>query len=273
MAAGDFRSPVKQSIATALRVLGCAAVMAAVPTLSRADEFTLGDVVSDAGLYFTAPLRWDGSDWLFFGGSIAAIAVAHDFDSRVRDHFAPAGAAGVTGSDKNSIRDAIPAASMVVGTWLVSEFTDDSFANTEAYTMLEAAGFSTVTAEALKYAAGRERPDETTDSNTWRAGGSSFPSLHTTAAFAIGTVFAESGNDDYRWLRRALGYGMAGATTYLRLHGNQHWLSDTVAGAALGIATGRFTTHRRLQRARDWNLSVAPSEYGGLKLSFNMIVN
>jgi membrane-associated phospholipid phosphatase len=264
---------VKQSKSSALTVLGYAAVLAACPVLSRADDFTFGDVWSDAKSYFTAPLRWDGSDWLFFGGSIAAVAVAHDFDTRVRDHFAPAGAAGVTGSDNNSLRDAIPAASLVVGTWLVSEVTDDSFANTEAYTMLEAAGFSTVTAEALKYAAGRERPDQTTDRNAWRSGGSSFPSLHATAAFAVGTVFAESGNDEYRWLRWLLGYGMATGTTYLRLHDNQHWLSDTVAGAALGIATGRFSTHRRLERARDWNVSVAPSEYGGIKLSFNMIVN
>jgi membrane-associated phospholipid phosphatase len=264
---------MKQSILRALTLLGCTAVLAACPTLSRADDFTFGDVLSDAKSYFTAPIRWDGSDWLFFGGSIAAIAVAHDFDSRVRDHFAPTGAAGLTGSDPNSLRDAIPAAALVAGTWLVARITDDSFANTEAYTMLEAAGFSTVTAEALKYAAGRERPDETTDSNAWRDGGSSFPSLHTTAAFAIGTVFAESGNDDYRWLRRAVGYGMASFTTYLRLHDNQHWLSDTVAGAALGIATGRFSTHRRLERAHDWNLSVTPSEYGGIKLTFNMIVN
>jgi membrane-associated phospholipid phosphatase len=239
-------------------VLGRTAVLASRPTLSWADDFTFGDVPSDAKSYFTAPLRWDRPDWLFFGGSITAIAVAHDFDSRVRDHFAPAGAAGVTGSDKNGLRDAIPAASVVVGTWLVSKVTDDSFANTKAYTMLEAAGFSTVTAEAFKYAAGRERPNQTTDSNPWRAASSSFPSLHTTAAFAIGTVFAESANDDYRWLRWVLGYGMASGTTYLRLHGNQHWLSDTLAGAALGIAMGRFSAHRRLERARDWNLSVTP---------------
>jgi membrane-associated phospholipid phosphatase len=134
---------------------------------------------------------------------------------RVRDHFAPAAAAGVTGSDTNSLRDAIPAAALVVGAWLVSEVTDDSFANTAAHTMLEAAGFSTVTAEALKYAAGRERPDQTTDSNTWRPSGSSFPSLHTTAAFAIGTVLA------FRHDR---------------------------GRAALGIATGSFITHRGLER-------------------------
>jgi membrane-associated phospholipid phosphatase len=268
-----LRGKVKQSKWTPLAILGCTALLSGWPLPSHADDFTLGDVLSDAKLYFTAPLRWDGSDWLFFGGSIAAIAVAHDFDSQVRDHFAPVGAAGLTGADKNSIRDFIPTASMVVGTWLVGEVTDDSFASTEAYTMLEAAGFSSVTAEALRYAAGRERPDETTDTNDWRDGGNSSPSLVATAAFAVGAVFAESGSDVYRWFRRVLGYGMASATAYLRLHGNQHWLSDTVAGAALGIATARFSTHRRLARAHDWNLSVTPSQYGGVKLRFNMIVN
>jgi membrane-associated phospholipid phosphatase len=248
-------------------------VLCAWPGPTLADDITLGDVLTDAGQYFTAPLRWDESDWLFAGGSLAAIAVAHDFDSRVRAHFAPTGPAGLTGSDSNSIRDAIPAASLVVGTWLVSEVTDDSFANTEAYTMVEAAGFSTVTAEAFKYAAGRERPDQTTDPNDWRDAGSSFPSLHATAAFAVGAVFAESGSDDYRWLRRVLGYGMATATAYLRVRDNQHWLSDTVAGAALGIASGRFVTHRRLDRAHVWNLSFAPSQDGGLMMTFSMIAN
>jgi len=199
--------------------------------------------------------------------------VAHDFDSRVRSHFAPPGAAGVSGTDTGSLRDALPAASLVMGTWLVSEVTSDSYANTEAYTMVEAAGFSSITAEALKYAAGRERPDQTTDPNNWRDAGSSFPSLHATAAFAVGTVFAESGSDDYRWFRRVVGYGMASATAYLRVHGNQHWLSDTVAGAALGIASGRFVTHRRLERAHAWNVSFAPSPDGGLMMTFSMILD
>jgi hypothetical protein len=35
----------------------------------------------------------------------------------------------------------------------------------------------------------------------------------------------------------------------------------------------RIATHRRLARAHDWNLSVTPSQYGGVKLTFNMIVN
>jgi membrane-associated phospholipid phosphatase len=264
---------MRQAPWTALTLLGGTLLLCGRIEPAQADDFSLGDVLTDTRLYFTAPLRWDESDWLFLGGSVTAFAVAHSFDARVRDHFAPAGPAGVTGTDTNSTRDFLPTLSLVAGTWLVSEVTNDSFANTEAYTMVEAAGFSTVTAEALKYAAGRERPDQTTDPNNWRDSGSSFPSLHSTAAFAVGTVFAESGSDDYRWFRRVVGYGMAAATSYVRVRNNQHWLSDTVAGAALGIASGRFVTHRRLERAHAWNVSFTPSPEGGLMMTFSMILD
>ncbi len=110
---------------------------------------------------------------------------------------------------------------------------------------MEAGVLSSVTATAIGYAAGRERPDATTSPNEWRHGGDSFPSLHATAAFAIGTVFAESGNDEYRWVRRLLGYGVAGASSYIRVKDNLHWLSDSVAGAAIGIATARFVLNRQ----------------------------
>src|ERR1700722_9704107 len=156
---------MKHSTRTAFALLAAAIVLCSRPNLGLADDFTLGDVFGDAKDYFTAPIHWSESDWLFFGGSIAAIAAAHQFDTRVRDHFAAPGAAGLTGADADDVRDILPAASLLVGTWLISEVTDDSFANTEAYTMAEAAGFSTLTAEALKYAAGRERPDQTTDPN------------------------------------------------------------------------------------------------------------
>jgi membrane-associated phospholipid phosphatase len=69
--------------------------------------------------------------------------------------------------------------------------------------------------------------------------------MHSGAAFAIGTVFAESGNDRHRWLRRVIGYGVAGYTAYARVDHNAHWMSDAMAGAALGYSTARFTMQRR----------------------------
>jgi membrane-associated phospholipid phosphatase len=50
---------------------------------------------------------------------------------------------------------------------------------------------------------------------------------------------------------------------------NQHWLSDTVAGAALGAASARFAMHRREARHPPIDLSVGPARGGGMTVSFN----
>jgi membrane-associated phospholipid phosphatase len=233
----------------------------------RAEDFTLPDVWSDTKLYFTSPLRWDSTDWVVFGGTIAAVAAAHQFDGRVRDHFATKNPV-LTGKDKNSTRDAAPAAALVAGTWAMGLLLDDSAGRVEAYRMLEAGALSSITTEIFKYSAGRLRPNETLRVDDWRKSGSSFPSLHASAAFAIGTVFAESGGDDYRWVRRVIGFGMASGTAYARLHGNVHWLSDVVAGAAIGVYTGAFTVNRRYSRVSPVALNVVPTEVGGLSLQF-----
>lgn len=240
-----------------------------------ADGLGPSDFFHDAGLYFTSPLRWDEQDWMYFGGTLAAIAAAHAFDGEVRDHFVGAHPA-LTGQDPNSTRDALPAAALFGGTWLVSTVIGDEYGKGESYTMLEAGIFSSITVEGLKFAAERQRPNSTLSPNDWRAGGSSFPSLHASAAFSIGTVFAESGDDDYRWIRRILGYGVAGATGYLRLHDNAHWLSDVVAGAAVGVATAHFSMNRRVDRVEHLeglNLSVVPIAGGGLELNFSLPTN
>lgn len=238
--------------------------LVAAPPL-RAEDFTVSDIWSDTKLYFTSPLRWDGSDWVLFGGTVAAVAAAHQFDGQVRDHFGGKSPV-LNGKDKNSTRDAAPAAVLVAGTWAAGWLLDEQSGRVEAYRMLEAGALSAITAEAMKYGAGRARPNETLRVDDWRKGGSSFPSLHATAAFAIGTVFAESGGDDYRWVRRVIGFGMASGTAYARLHGNVHWLSDVVAGAAVGVYTGVFTLNRRYSRNSQVAINVVPMDAGGLSL-------
>lgn len=259
-----------------MHVRACATLLVALsalgPRVCCAEEFAAKDILEDAKLYFTEPVRWDRSDWLTFGGVLVTIAAAHQFDGEVRDHFETGSRAVPNGTDPNSLRDAIPAAAMLAGTWAFATLSDDSAGRVESYTMLEAASFSSITTLALRFAAGRERPSQTPQVNDWRAGGTSFPSLHASAAFAIGTVLAESGGDDFRWIRRILGYGAASATVYLRLHDNAHWLSDTVAGSAIGISTAVFSMNRREYRARRWDISVAPLQGGGVGLAFNLMI-
>jgi membrane-associated phospholipid phosphatase len=249
-------------------ILACAAI----PWAARADSSAVSESLEDVKLYFTAPIRWDGEDWLAFLGSLAAVGVAHEFDGRVRDHFATGSNAVLNGGqDKNSVRDALPTVAIIGGTFAYAAALGDSDGYRETWSLVEAGALSTVTGEALSYAAGRERPDGTTSPNRWRTGGDSFPSVHASAAFAVGTVFAESGNDEYRWIRRIIGYGVAGATAYVRVKENVHWTSDTVAGAALGIATARFVLNRREQSDVRSALDIEPTKNGwqvGYSLQF-----
>jgi membrane-associated phospholipid phosphatase len=231
------------------------------PAGSFADSFTLGEALEDTKLYFTAPVRWDSQDWLYLGGALLAVGASHGFDSRVRTHFATANDSRLNGADRNAVRDALPAIALIAGTGLYASFIDDSDGYRETWSLLEAGVFSTATSEVLTLAAGRERPDATSSPNQWRQGGVSFPSVHASAAFAIGTVFAESGNDEYRWIRRIIGYGVAAGTSYMRVRDNVHWLSDTVAGAALGIATARFVLNRQ-DHAQQTSLQFQPLKDG-----------
>ena len=230
----------------------------------QAEDSVQRSLVEDSKLYFTAPLHWDQEHWAYFAGTLATIAVAHEFDSTVRHAFEPSGGQPLDGGDPNGTRDAIPAAVLLAGTWVIGAVRHDAGQRSEAWSMAEAAGFSAVDSLVLKYAAGRLRPNETTHVDDWFESGDSFPSMHASLAFAIGTVLAESGDDEHRWSRRVIGYGVAGATAYARLHDNVHWFSDVVAGAAIGMASARFVINRDAERAgtRHSAISVVPLDRG-----------
>ncbi|MGB6487341.1 MAG: phosphatase PAP2 family protein [Steroidobacteraceae bacterium] len=228
-------------------------------------ERTLGD----AKAYFTAPLHWDARNWEYFGGALAVIAAAHHYDTQARDHFDDGYKSPLGPKESDELTDALPSAALLVGTWGYAGLIDSHAGESEAWNMFESTGLSLVSAYALKYTIRRTGPDSTTDPNHWFSGGSSFPSEHTTMAFAIGTVLAESGNPDYRWIRRVIGYGVGFGTAYLRMKHNAHWLSDTVAGGALGMASAHFVMNRSAQREaeEDSEISLVPVQ-GGVMLAY-----
>jgi len=253
---------------TAVRACALTLCLLSVAGPCRAQAVQPHEAWEDAKAYFTAPLHWDKDDWLFFGGTVAALAVTHEVDDDVRDHFTHGSSNALSGDDPHGVDDAIPAAVLVAGTWLLAGLYDDPAGWRELGSMLESSTLTLVSSEVFKYSLGRERPNETDDPDRWFAGGDSFPSTHASLAFAIGTVFAESGNNDHRWLRRIVGYGVAGATAYMRVDHNAHWTTDVMAGAALGLTTARFTMNRREGTRTRTTVSLVPSN-GGVLLTFS----
>lgn len=96
-------------------------------------------------------------------------------------------------------------------------------------------GLSTVLATAmvlpLKKITHVQRPDH--------SGFNSFPSGHTTMAFASAEFMRQEYRDLSPWYGVA-GYAAAAATGALRLYNNKHWVSDVVAGAGFGMLATRM---------------------------------
>jgi membrane-associated phospholipid phosphatase len=235
----------------------------------RDDQGRVAAAVSDVRAYVTAPLRAQRRQWVRFGAVLGAIAFAHGYDDDVREHFETATVAPGTSPDTRDARDAAPAVLALGGTWVAAVVGDSEDGRREAGAMLEAAALSGAAAYALKELARRERPYTTADDGAWGENGDSFPSAHVATAFAIGTVLAESGNDRHRWLRRALGYGLAVGTAHARMDHDAHWLSDTVAGAGLGIATARFVMKQRDRADGRARFTLVPTA-GGVAVGYQV---
>jgi membrane-associated phospholipid phosphatase len=95
------------------------------------------------------------------------------------------------------------------------------------YDMLDAAVVGFAYTSIIKVAVGRERPNG--EDNR------SFPSGHTSNAFALATVAQRH----YGWKLGVPSYLLAGLMGASRVSQDKHWLSDVVAGAALGYIVGR----------------------------------
>ena len=110
----------------------------------------------------------------------------------------------------------------------------------EAFAAANAAG------TLVKYTAGRSRPYAGRGKRSFRpfkmkTANTSFPSGHTTSAFALASVFA------VRYEKPAVSvaaYSLAAGTALQRIYGDKHWASDVFAGAALGTAVGRWVAAR-----------------------------
>ena len=249
-----------------LPILAACSLLASGSTQAKnATEYAI-----DAKDYVLSPLHWSAEDWEWAAGAAASTAAAYSFDQRVRDHFADANPTGK--GDPHSIRDAAPLAALTLGTLAVGFFRNDEQQKSTGMDMLEATALGSLSSFALKQAIGRARPHDTGQRADWFQGGDSFPSGHATAAFSAAEVFADS-RPAGEWQWRALAYTLAAATAYARVHDSMHWTSDVVAGAALGIATGRFVAGRSGRASGEHvALSFEPLPGGGM-LQFSVDPN
>jgi membrane-associated phospholipid phosphatase len=88
---------------------------------------------------------------------------------------------------------------------------------------------------AMKYAFGRERPNQGQGQGDFFQGGVSFPSDHSAVAWSIASVVAHEYPSP---LTKIAVYGLATAVSASRVLGKQHFPSDVVVGGAIGWLIG-----------------------------------
>lgn len=160
-------------------------------------------------------------------GGLAA-TIAHNSDASVDrwtlDH--PAGSwtkIGRVGGDGWTMGAA------ALGTWAIGKASGHATTTHVGNDLIRAQVLNAVTTRALKIAIDRRRPS---------GGGHAFPSGHTSASFASAGVL----HRHFGWKGAVPGYAAAGFVALTRVRDRMHWLSDTVAGAALGISSAWTVT-------------------------------
>ena len=129
--------------------------------------------------------------------------------------------------------------------YLVGRNRNDDRARETGILSGEALINSMIVSGALKEITQRARPLDGRERSEFFDGGNSFPSGHSTQAWAVATVIANEYHD--RKLIKVAAYGIAGAVSVARFTEHKHYVSDVLVGSAAGYMIGRYVydTHHR----------------------------
>jgi membrane-associated phospholipid phosphatase len=205
---------------------------------------------------------------LWFGlGAVACVAVTVPQDQWLTDETSESTSAGEHHLSRfvqplGNVGLVLPTTLVVYG---IARWTDhDALAGAAARVgaSVIVAGTATLV---LKETVGRLRPhDSPNDADELRpfSGNASFPSGHSAVVFAAATSLAAERPTPAVY---ALAYGTASLVAWSRVHDREHWASDVVGGALLGVWSAR--TVERAARAREGGrrrrgasaLSLSPS--------------
>ena len=129
-----------------------------------------------------------------------------------------------------------------------------------AFTSLESWLYAGMITQTLKYIFGRYRPEEGEGSGIFQpfSGHTSFPSGHTTAAFALITPWI-------LYYPHPLTYGLfalSAGTAIARIAHDKHWPSDVIMGAVIGVTVGKWLANRHNPNPNNPGISFSSNFIG-----------
>ena len=211
------------------------------------------NVLLDQKAIWTSPLRFRERDlnWILPLSFITAGSIATDtavtshltsdpqFIRRSRDYsnYALAGMVGTAG-----------------GMYFFGSFTNNPHLKETGLLSGEALADSLLVTTALKSITRRERPTEGTGAGRFWQSGTSFPSDHAAASWAVATVIAHEYPGP---LTKFFAYGTATSISAARVFGRKHFASDVLIGSGIGWYLGR-----QIYRAHTSDSEIDAADWG-----------
>jgi membrane-associated phospholipid phosphatase len=214
-------------------------------------KYTFSQFGNETWNFVKQPTKWDGSDWLKLGLIGAGTILVAQADQPIRtavlkDQRYYYSAPIVFGRVYGEIYSPVV---LFTGFGLYSVLSNDIGTRKIAYEIGQASIYAGALSFVLKLAIGRSRPylnkgnsDFSPFSSIFNQDNKSMPSGHSTVAFILSAVLSRNAKSP---VLKVLAYLPAVLTMVSRVYQDQHWTSDTFAGAALGyfVATWVVDQH------------------------------
>ena len=237
-------------------------IFAQVDSLINNDFNNFINVSAD---FYTSPLRFDSEDWIKLSSVVGITALASLADKEVRN-FSQQNqsrfASNVFNIDKYYYVEFVGAS--IIAFYGYGLIAENNKVRNLAVKLTEATLLASSITIVTKTVVGRGRPYKQESQYFFNPFSldndfNSFPSGHTTLAFAYSTVMANE-VDNIFW--KICWYSLAGLVGYARIYHNQHWLSDVLMGAAIGYFSGEFVNNHNTDSDKSPSLSLYPLPMG-----------
>jgi len=240
-------------------------------TTSNKPSFNKEYIVSywtDTKTIASEPFRWKGKQWGIFAGLAGVWAVTYVYDEEIFDYFQRNRTTTKDNISKYLIEPwgrgvySLPLLARIYLTGLKNDHHRNvALTGIKAFVLSGGASFI------LKHMFHRHRPGDNEPPHPYLWEGpfpfttdyTSFPSGHTTTAFAIASVLTQ-GYKGKLWIGLT-SYSIATLVGLSRINDGKHWATDVIAGAALGTFIG--TVLGRVNFKNKKNLQISPTAFRG----------
>jgi membrane-associated phospholipid phosphatase len=251
------------AFAASLLITGCGGT--SLLGIEAPDREYWGGYCADTVHVVTRPASWTGRGWLAAGGFVAGVLVLQAQDEAVRREVQDArdewvDDIAVWGEHLGSVEVLLPVLAVGYG---IGYAADDGKLKEASLLGFESVVISGIVGQGIKHLFGRARPYEEEGAYeflgpSWVDGHDSWPSGHTTIAYATATAL----HLEYRtpWVS-VPAYLLATLGAWSRVNDDAHWTSDVFAGAFWGTSVA-WGVYRARENRAGGQLTVVPGGVG-----------